>query len=150
MASARYWRNRGDGRFDPPRTLAAVPAGVALGSPGVQICDIDGDGRPDLLVSTPPQTGYWPLQPPADGADGRPPGSTPPATWPRASAPTVSLSDPSVRMLDLDGDGEMDVAARRPASDRLSTTTAAAASRTCRLLEPPDGLGETSTSPTRG
>ena len=29
--TARYWRNRGGGRFDPPRHLSYVPAGVEPG-----------------------------------------------------------------------------------------------------------------------
>jgi RHS repeat-associated protein len=98
--AARYWRNRGDGTFDPPRSLAYAPAGVTLGDSGVQLADFDGDGRPDLLVSTPDRTGYWPL---ASN------GGFDPAGYVRVSpAPTLSLSDPLVRLIDLDGDGITD------------------------------------------
>ena len=98
--TAQYWRNRGDGSFDPPRSLSYAPAGVDLGDPGVQLADLDGDGRPDLLVSTPDRTGYWPL-----AADG---GFDPAGYIPVRDAPTVSLADPLVRLIDLDGDGITD------------------------------------------
>jgi RHS repeat-associated protein len=98
--AARYWRNRGDGTFDPPRSLAYAPAGINVGDPGVQLADLDGDGRPDLLVSTPERTGYWPL-----GSNG---GFDPAGYVPVSPAPTVSLSDPLVRLMDLDGDGVTD------------------------------------------
>ncbi|RSO09972.1 hypothetical protein DMH26_00235 [Streptomyces sp. WAC 05379] len=95
---ARYWRNLGRGRFDRPRTLGYVPAGLRLADPGVQLLDADGDARADLLVSTPTFVGTVPLR-----AD---------ATWaairPYAQAPTFSLDDPEIRLLDLNGDGVTD------------------------------------------
>jgi RHS repeat-associated protein len=98
--TARYWRNRGGGRFDPPRNLSYAPAGIELGEPGVQLADLDGDGRPELLVSSPVRAGYWPLT--ADG------GFDPSRFVALSDAPTVSLSDPLVRLIDLDGDGITD------------------------------------------
>lgn len=98
--SSRYWRNRGGGSFDPPRSLGFAPAGVSLAAPGVQLADLDGDGRPDLLVTSPARTGYWPL-----AAGG---GFDPAGYVPVSPAPTVSLSDPLVRLIDLDGDGVTD------------------------------------------
>ena len=98
--TARYWRNRGGGRFDPPRNLSYAPAGVELGEPGVQLADLDGDGRPELLVSSPVRAGYWPLT--AGG------GFDPSRFVALSDAPTVSLSDPLVRLIDLDGDGITD------------------------------------------
>src|SRR5262249_37938670 len=91
----RYWRNRGNGTFAPPHRLAYTPAGVNLGDPGVQLADLDGDGRPDLLLSTPERTGYWPL-----ASNG---GFDPAGYVPVRPAPTVSLSDPLVRLIDLNG-----------------------------------------------
>ena len=113
---ARYWRNRGDGAFDPPRALREAPAGVALGAPGVQLADMDGDGRPDLVVSNALTTGYWPLQRRRGDAAGAPAGFDPTAFVQADRAPTFSLFDPSVRLIDLDGDGRMDAlrAGERP------------------------------------
>ncbi len=96
----RYWRNQGGGRFDPPRQMAEVPAGLQLANPGVQLLDADGDGRIDLLVNTPEIAGYFPLN--FDGG------------WDRRSfrryrlAPSFDLADPEVKLLDLDGDGVTD------------------------------------------
>ncbi|MGE3979709.1 MAG: SpvB/TcaC N-terminal domain-containing protein, partial [Nitrospira sp.] len=99
--TVRYWRNRGNGRFDRPRSMADAPAGLSLGSPGVQLIDANGDGRTDLLVTQEVLTGYYPLQ-----FDGQ---------WARRSfhqyavAPSFDLKDPEVRLIDLTGDGVTDV-----------------------------------------
>ncbi len=96
----RYWRNLGGGVFDPPREMREAPAGLALGDPGVQLIDANGDGRPDLLVTQGAISGYYPTRP------GR--------AWDRRSfqrystAPSFSLEDPSVQLIDLDGDGVTD------------------------------------------
>lgn len=99
--TARYWRNRADGRLDAPRTLARVPAGASLGRPGVQIADLDGDGRPDLLVSDETQAGYFPV-----GSDG---GFAPGGYVRYDSLPAFGLRDPDARLIDLDGDGVVDL-----------------------------------------
>ncbi|MFE1797716.1 SpvB/TcaC N-terminal domain-containing protein [Streptomyces sp. NPDC059517] len=95
---ARYWRNLGGGRFDRPRPMAAAPAGLSLAAPGVQLLDADGDGRADLLVTTPALAGYFPLR---FGA-----------TWGAfrryRNPPSFGLKDPLVRLMDLDGDGVTD------------------------------------------
>jgi RHS repeat-associated protein len=98
--TVRYWRNLGDGRYDLPRELPDAPAGVRLGDSGVQLVDADGDGRAELLVTTAPLAGYYPTR---FGA-----------AWDRQSfhpyqvAPSFSLEDPEVRLVDLDGDGVID------------------------------------------
>ena len=48
--AVQFWRNLGNGRFDIPRTMNEVPAGVRLRDPGVQFADMNGNGRADLLV----------------------------------------------------------------------------------------------------
>ena len=37
--TARYWRNLGNGRFDRPRSISEVPAGLSLSDIGVQLID---------------------------------------------------------------------------------------------------------------
>lgn len=97
----RYWRNRGNGKFDLPRPMAEAPAGLTLASVGVQLIDANGDGRTDLLVTEGALSGYYPLQ-----FGGR---------WDRrsfqkyAEAPSFDLKDPEVRLIDLTGDGVTDV-----------------------------------------
>ena len=98
--TVRYWRNLGRGRFDIPRLMRDAPAGLALADAGVQLIDANGDGRADLLVTQPGLSGYFPLQ---FGAK-----------WDRhsmrkyESAPSFSLKDPEVRLIDLTGDGVTD------------------------------------------
>ncbi len=96
---ARYWRNRGGARFDRPRAMQSVPAGVSLGNPGVQVADMDGDGRADLLVTAGGRSGYYPV----DHAGGFAPDFVG-----YRQAPAVSLDDPDVRLIDLDGNGAVD------------------------------------------
>jgi hypothetical protein len=98
--AARRWRNRGDGRFDTPRPLRSPPAGIRLGDPGVRFLDANGDGRADLMVTSGPLAGYFPMR--ADvGWDG--------GSFRRfRQAPSFNLSDPEVRLVDLDGDGVTD------------------------------------------
>jgi RHS repeat-associated protein len=97
----RYWRNLGWGRFDRPRTMAVTPGGQRLADRGVQLLDADGDGRTDLLISNEAGAGYFPLRAEAN-VDQR--------SFVRyRQAPSVSLEDPDVRLLDLDGDGFTDI-----------------------------------------
>src|SRR6185436_8105592 len=96
--STRFWRNRGNGRFDPPRSMPEVPAGVHLRDPGTQLADLNGNGRADLLSLA--QGGYFPLS-----FAGR---------WSREGfvrypvRPSVPLGDGNLRLLDVDGDGVVD------------------------------------------
>jgi RHS repeat-associated protein len=98
--TVRYWRNLGNGQFDRPREMKDAPAGLQLADPGLQMIDADGDGRIDLLVTTPGLSGYFPLR--FDGL------------WDRKSfqrydvAPSFNLEDPEVKLVDLTGDGVTD------------------------------------------
>jgi len=96
--SVRFWRNRGGGRFDPPADMDEVPAGVHLRDPGVQLADMNGDGRADLLVLD--RRGYFPL-----GFTGR---WRPEGFVRYPTAPNVDFADQDLRLLDLDGDGVID------------------------------------------
>lgn len=96
----RYWRNRGNGRFDLMQTMETAPAAVRLSQSGVQLLDANGNGRADLMVIEGQRNGYYPLT-----VDGE---------WNERgfvryrNAPTIDLDAPDVRLLDLDGDGVTD------------------------------------------
>jgi RHS repeat-associated protein len=95
-----YWRNLGGGNLDVPRTMKSAPAGASLADPGVQMADMNGDGRADLLVIDGARGGYYPL--------------TFRGEWdkrgyaPYQRVPTVGLEDPDTKLMDLDGDGVVD------------------------------------------
>jgi RHS repeat-associated protein len=96
--TARYWRNRGDGRFDSPRPMRRVPDGAAIGNGGAQLADMDGDGRTDLLLADGSGAAYFPLS--RDGGFD--------SAVAYAAAPSIDLADPELRLVDLDGDGVVD------------------------------------------
>jgi RHS repeat-associated protein len=98
--TARYWRNRGGGRFDLPHSISEVPAGLHLADVGVQIIDAEGDGRPDLLVTQEAISGYFPLGLAPSDAERR---------FRRlAKTPSFDLKDLEVRLVDLTGNGITD------------------------------------------
>jgi RHS repeat-associated protein len=96
----RYWRNLGNGFFDLPRPMVNSPGGLNLGAPGTQLLDANGDGRADLLVMEPGQSGYYPLLF-GGGWDTR-------SFHAYSQAPSFSFKDPLVKLTDLDGDGVTD------------------------------------------
>jgi RHS repeat-associated protein len=96
--ATRFWRNLGGGRFAAPESMPEVPALVHLPDPGVQLADLTGNGRADLLAQE--LGGYFPL-----GFHGR---------WSAQGfvrydyLPSTPLDAPNVRLMDLDGDGVVD------------------------------------------
>lgn len=107
--AARYWTNKGNGQFGPPKKLNLTPSfemvpsvkAEGAGMPGIAFIDANGDGRTDLLVMNGLTSGYFP------GAFQK--------VWeengfrPYSQAPSFSLGDPEVQLIDLDGDGVTDV-----------------------------------------
>lgn len=106
-----YWPNRGDGSFGPRRSMPLGPAGMELGRRGVSLGDLDGDGAVDLFrvhrgIGTTVR----------NAADG---------SWverPVVYAQTVplGLSATDSRLVDLDGDGEVDLLQSGPGGYLLS------------------------------
>ncbi len=106
--TARYWRNRGDGSFDPPRSLADVPPGATLDSPGTLLTDLNGDGRAELVITTATRLESWSLADPhGPGTDG--PAGFDPASHHSGVATSIALTDPAVRLVDLDRDHRLDL-----------------------------------------
>lgn len=97
----RYWRNMGNMQLVVPRPLDYAPAGVTLTDDGVQFADMEGNGSADLLVTTEPMRGYY-----ANDFSGE---------WKQfhhyRQAPSFDLKDSDVKLVDLDGDGVIDVLA---------------------------------------
>ncbi|HST64337.1 MAG TPA: SpvB/TcaC N-terminal domain-containing protein [Mycobacteriales bacterium] len=88
-----YRGNRGGGRFAPARTVATLPSGRG------ELLDLAGDGHLDLVDLGGDTPGFFPR-----GADG---------DWrpfrPFRSRPVLDFDDPSLRLVDLTGDGRADV-----------------------------------------
>ncbi|MCC6528611.1 MAG: toxin, partial [Polyangiaceae bacterium] len=111
-SSSYYKRNLGEGRLGGATALAvtpammrtAGPAGAGPGSGGAaqagsQFLDVTGSGRPALVTLERPVRGYFP----------REEGDKFGAFRPFVELPNIDWRDPSLRFIDLDGDGFADV-----------------------------------------
>jgi RHS repeat-associated protein len=96
---ARIWPNLGGCRWAAPHSVADVPA--LAGTRGVTLLDVDGDGVADLVPADVPLSRYVPRT--QDGGFGRP------VSLSRAPSPVPG--SPAVRLVDLDGDGAVDLLA---------------------------------------
>jgi RHS repeat-associated protein len=95
---ARLWPNLGDCTWGRPRSIGALPQ-FSQPDAAVAFVDMDGDGCADLLRVDRPLSGYQPHLP--TGSFGRP------VSWRRA--PSVLAAAPNARLVDLDGDGVLDL-----------------------------------------
>lgn len=96
----RYWRNVGGGRFEPAQSMPDAPPDVNLSNPNVQLTELDGDGRPNLLMTGGADTRFYSL-----GRNGWDSHRQVKYAYPLR----VQLADPDVKLVDLDGDGVSDV-----------------------------------------
>ncbi|WP_434043958.1 MULTISPECIES: SpvB/TcaC N-terminal domain-containing protein [Sorangium] len=91
-----YKPNLGDGKLGPARPLPTRPS---LAASRMQVADIDGDGRKEMVFFEPPMAGYHER--------------TEEGSWapfvPFASQPEVDWSDPNLQLIDLSGDGRDDI-----------------------------------------
>lgn len=97
----RFWKNMGNGEFIGPKAMRTAPARVRLEQTGVQFADMNGNGKVDLLLTGGVSSGYYET---TYGEE---------QEWerfhPYKRAPEFSFEDPNVRLVDIDGDGLIDV-----------------------------------------
>jgi YD repeat-containing protein len=102
--------NLGGGAFAPGTNFVAFPANVRLGGDTVQLNDLDGDGRIDLVEKfggANDRFVFYPnLTKPFGNDDSKPAWGG--ETSYQAPFPPFDFSDPAVRSLDLDNDKLMD------------------------------------------
>ena len=92
-----YKRNLGGGNFGAMELVANVPSVAA--NANVQITDFGGDGLTDVLVQTETLNGYFELNEENEWSNFKP----------LAHPVNFDLNDPSLRMIDLDGNGIPDI-----------------------------------------
>jgi len=94
-----FWQNLGDATLDRRHSQKAVPSGISPAKPNVAYGDMGGDGLVDIIVEAPPVSGFFEATP---GGEWKP--------FKRFEMfPSINLSDPNARMLDLTGDGLTDI-----------------------------------------
>ncbi len=104
------WWNRGRSAFAEAEPFAAWPTGVTLDQEGVQLLDMDGDSRVDLVQKGGAGSGFFTWYPNAFAAEADGGGR---AAWGGerdfgGPPPPFGFGDADVRSLDLDGDKRMD------------------------------------------
>ncbi|MBC7575089.1 MAG: VCBS repeat-containing protein, partial [Herminiimonas sp.] len=97
--SARLWPNLGECIWGRPRTLPALPL-FATADAGIAFVDMNGDGVADLIRADNLAGGYLPRK---AGA-----GFARPVIWDQVPAELRAFA-PNSRLVDLDGDGRVDL-----------------------------------------
>ncbi|MFG6093890.1 SpvB/TcaC N-terminal domain-containing protein [Leptothoe sp. ISB3NOV94-8A] len=97
--SLSYWRNLGNGQWAAPTPLAGVSTQIQLGAPTVQFADLEGNGTADLLIGS-NLSGYFPNAASADWEN--------PIIYENGFSLPFDLTDPNLRLVDIDGDGRVD------------------------------------------
>jgi hypothetical protein len=108
----------GPGTFDATSLGPRVDIGVGTGPARISIGDIDGDGKPDLVIARSDDSTVWVLR--NIGASGSPLSAAtfaPPVILPVQGA-TASLS--GLALADLDGDGRLDIVAADYLDNKIS------------------------------
>src|SRR5829696_4525713 len=95
-----YKPNLGDGKFGPVQEVATRPSFADLNSGRQQLLDLAGDGQLDIIQLDGPVPGFYER-------------SKDDKNWenftPFASLPNIPWKDPSLKFVDLTGDGHSDV-----------------------------------------
>ena len=96
-----YKPNLGGGKFGPVQEVAAKPSLADLNSGRQQLLDLAGDGQLDIVQLDGPVAGFYERSKEDE------------KNWenftPFASLPNIAWKDPSLRFVDLTGDGHADV-----------------------------------------
>ena len=97
-----YWRNNGYGGWEKPRHLPDAPFCASFAQAGVAFIDMDGSGRPDLMLARPASLpgGYY------ENAGTK--GWERFVAYPRERKAAPPWSSDRLRLSDIDGDGRID------------------------------------------